>query len=52
MKIKNFSIVIFIIMLSGYYFRLMRAKSLSKIYDKETVKKMIDNGYFCWYFLG
>ena len=40
------------IMSIGYYLRLSRAKSLSKIYDNQSVKNMMDNAYMCWYFLG
>ena len=41
-----------VIMTLGYYCRLNRSKSLSKVYDRETAKHMMDNAYMCWYFLG
>ncbi len=42
-----------VLMFCGYFLRLMRSKQLMSVYnDKNKVKELMHQGYFCWYFLG
>ena len=46
-------VLLLVFMPVGYLCRLARAKHLLRQYsDREKVQQMMNNAYFCWYFLG